>query len=198
MGGFTANLQVTSLNATFNTVETTAAEGRAMGLGVQFATGPLAIVAAFDKRDENRSDAGGLNGEDTAWLAGVRYRIGPVTLGFTYTDLEADDGVGGVVARTAWNLAGEWQIGAGAIRVGYANADDTEVNGSDVTDTGAVQYQVGYWHNLSKRTKVYAAYVKLDNDSAGVYNLTGLAAGGANVFPGDSADVVAVGMFHSF
>jgi len=204
MGGFTASLQVTSLNATFNAVETAAVEGRAMGLGAQFATGPLAVVAGYDKRDENRADGGLINSEDTAWLLGVRYRIGPVTLGFTYTNIEADDGAGTVVERPAWNLAGEWQIGAGAIRVGYALADDTDVNGATVNSSGAKQYQIGYWHNLSKRTKAYAAYVKLDNDSNGIYNLTGLSAGSSlsaanlGVFPGDSADAVAVGLFHSF
>lgn len=198
MGGFTASLQFTSLNATFNAAETSNTEGRVMGLGAQFATGPLAIVAALDKRDENRADTPGISAEDQAWLLGVRYRIGPVTLGFTYTNLEADDGVGTKLERAAWNLAGEWQIGAGAIRAGYALADDMDVNGTSVDSSGAKQYQIGYWHNLSKRTKVYAAYVKLDNDSNGVYNLTGLSAGAANVFPGDSADVVAVGMFHSF
>jgi len=111
-----------------------------------------------------------------------------------------------VVERPAWNLAGEWQIGAGAIRVGYALADDTDVNGATVNSSGAKQYQIGYWHNLSKRTKLYAAYVKLDNDSFGQYNLTGLNAGPAGlstttslgVKPGDSADVVAFGIFHTF
>ena len=199
MGGFMASAQITTLNATFNTAETTVAEGRVIGLGAQYATGPLAVVAAYDSRDENRATGGLLQSEDTAWLLGVRYRIGPVTLGFTYTDLEADNGAGTVTARTAWNLGGEWALGTGgAIRAGYALAGDREVNGSDVSDTGAKQYQIGYFHNLSKRTKVYAAYVKLDNDSLGVYNLTALSAGAANVFPGDSADVVAFGMFHTF
>jgi len=206
MGGFTASLQFTSLNATANQLETSNTEGRAMGLGVQFATGPLAVVAALDRRDENQSTIGGADGKDQAWLAGVRYRIGPVTLGFTYTDLSIEDGLGNELARTAWNLAGEWQIGAGAIRAGYALADDLEFNGTSASDTGAVQYQIGYWHNLSKRTKVYAAYVKLDNDSFGQYNLTGLNAGPAGlstttslgVKPGDSADVVAFGIFHTF
>jgi predicted porin len=198
MGGFTVSAQFTSLAATRDATEVTVAEGRVIGLGAQFATGPLAVVAAYEKRDENRADTVNVNAEDTGWLIGVRYRIGPVTLGLTYTDLEADNGTGTVIARNAWNLAGEWQIGAGAIRAGYALADDTDVNGATVSSSGAKQYQIGYWHNLSKRTKAYAAYVKLDNDSAGVYNLTGLAAGGTNVFPGESADVVAFGLFHTF
>jgi len=197
MGGFTGSVQFTSLQATRNATEATVAEGRVVGLGGQYATGPLAVVAAYETRDENRSTGGTVASDDTAWLAGVRYRIGPVTLGFTYTDMETDNGAGTTVERTAWNIAGEWQIGAGAIRVGYALADDREGT-VKVANSGAKQYQVGYWHNLSKRTKVYGAYAKLDNDSAGVYNLTGLSAGAANVFPGDSADVVAFGLFHTF
>jgi predicted porin len=196
MGGFTGSVQFTSLQATRNAVETAVAEGRVIGLGGQFATGPLAVVAAYETRDENRSTGGTVASDDTAWLIGARYRIGPVTLGLTYTDMETDNGAGTTVERTAWNLAGEWQIGAGAIRAGYALADDREGT-VKVANSGAKQYQIGYWHNLSKRTKAYAAYAKLDNDSAGVYNLTGLSTG-TNVFPGDSADVVAFGLFHSF
>jgi predicted porin len=202
MGGFTGYVQFTTLQATVNAVESAAAvaEGRVLGLGGMFATGPLAIVAAYEVRDENRATFSpqNVNSEDTAWLIGARYRIGPVTLGLTYTDLESDSGTGTVVSRTAWNLAGEWQIGAGAIRAGYALADDRETNGTSASDSGAVQYQIGYWHNLSKRTKVYAAYVKLDNDSFGVYNLTALTTGASNVKAGDSADVVAFGIYHTF
>jgi len=197
MGGFTASAQVTTTNAAFNQLDSAAVKGRAMGLGAQFATGPLAIVAALDRRDENRSELGGPDGKDQAWLAGVRYRIGPVTLGFTYTDLSVEDGAGLEATRTAWNLAGEWQIGAGAIRVGYANADSIEVNGTELADTGATQMQIGYWHNLSKRTKVYAAYVKLDNDDNAAYNLTGLTTGDIAT-GGESASVLAFGIFHTF
>jgi len=198
MGGFTGSLQFTSLQATRNALETAVAEGRAIGIGGQYAMGPLAVVAAYEKDDENRASGLTSSSEDTAWLIGARYKFGPVTVGFTYTDLETDNGAGTTVERTAWNLAGEWQITpAGAIRVGYALADDLEGTVKKPS-SGAKQYQIGYWHNLSKRTKVYGAYVKLDNDSAGVYNLTALSAGTANVFPGDSADVVAFGLFHTF
>lgn len=199
MGGFTGNLQFTSLQATRDAVATAVAEGRVVGLGGQYAMGPLAVVAAIETRDENRATtATNRNSEDQAWLIGVRYVLGPVKLGFTYTNLETDSGTGTVVERTAWNLAGEWQITpAGAIRVGYAQADDREGT-TKVSNSGAKQYQIGYWHNLSKRTKAYAAFVKLDNDSAGTYNLTALSAGAGNVKPGDSADVVAFGIFHTF
>jgi predicted porin len=197
MGGFTVAAQFTSLQATRDAAETVVAEGRVIGLNAQYATGPLAVVAAYEKRDENRSTAGTAPGEDSAWLVGASYVIGPVKLGLTYTSLETDNGIGTTVERTAWNIAGEWTIGAGRIRAGYALADDREGTVT-VASSGAKQYQIGYWHNLSKRTQVYAAYVKLDNDSAGTYNLTGLSAGAGNVFPGDSADVVAFGLFHTF
>jgi predicted porin len=199
MGGFSLSAQFTTLGATRDALSTTVAEGRVIGLGGQYATGPLAVVAAYEKDDENRATGSTPSSEDTAWLIGVSYVLGPVKLGFTYTSMETDNGTGTKVERPAWNLAGQWQLGGPhSIKFGYAVADDRETNGVKAADSGAVQYQISYWNALSKRTDFYVAYVKLDNDNAGTYNLTGLAAGAGSVFPGDSADVIGVGLFHKF
>ena len=205
LGGFTISLQATSLQTTFNATTGTVAEGRKLGLGGQYATGPIAVAAAIEKRDENcaaatgcSTSAGTLTSDDSsAWLVGATYVFGPVKLGLTYTDMETKI-AGTTVERTAWNIAGEWKIsGPGLIRFGYALADDLEGT-VKVPSSGAKQYQISYLHNFSKRTQGYLGYVKLDNDSAGTYNLSGLSAGAANVFPGDSADAVAVGLSHTF
>jgi len=201
MSGFQINAQFTTLQATLNTTEGpgVAAEGRRLGLGAQYASGPLAIVLAMDKQEENRAVGGTVDSEDNAVLVGVSYVFGPIKVGLTYAQMEADAGGGATLERNAWNLAADWRLGGpGTIRFGYAMAEDVDVGGTSVDSSGAKQYQISYLHALSKRTTATIGYVKLDNDSAGTYNLTGLDFGPANVFPGDSASAFVLGLSHSF
>jgi predicted porin len=204
MGGFSLNLQITTAQATLNELETTVAKGRVIGVGAQYATGPLAIVAAYSVKDENQSSGGTLASEDKAWLVGASYVFGPVKVGATYTMRESDDGAGSQSERAGWNLAADWKITpSGTIRLGFAVADDLKSTGAVAvagsgSSTGAKQWQVGYNHNLSRRTVIGVAYVKLDNDSNGTLNLTDQVNGPADVFPGASADAIVLNLTHSF
>ncbi len=77
------------------------------------------------------------------------------------------------------------------LNVGVAGDD----SGTD--DTAGKQYTLAYNYNLSKRSKVYAYYTKIDNDSA---RSTG--GGGAYSFLGSPAGLdissVALGIRHNF
>ncbi|MCV6071394.1 porin, partial [Escherichia coli] len=50
----------------------------------------------------------------------------------------------------------------------HANFGYAGKNG-DVTDSKANQFTLGYNYNLSKRTKVYAFYTRLNDGDAGLY-----------------------------
>jgi predicted porin len=72
---------------------------------------------------------------------------------------------------------------------------------------GVKQFSLGYDHNLSKRTTVYALYTKLSNDSGSAYQLStasdvggasSIAAPGGIAAPGASPSAFALGMRHSF
>jgi predicted porin len=174
LGGFTVNAQVSTTNAAMDTLSTnTAAKGRITAIGGQFATGPLAVVAGYEKRDDNRSDAGTANAKDTAWAAGATYVFGPFKAGLTLTNIEFDDGAGSVVERAAWGLAGTYRTGPHLITLGYTLADDVDFNGASQSDTGANQIVIAYNYLLSKRTNVGVGYSQVDNDDFGAYNLTG-------------------------
>jgi predicted porin len=206
LGGFSGSLQFTALNATRDAAETSNTEGRNTSLSGQYMAGPLAVVAGYEKGEENcavtatcAAGAGTVSDKATGWLLGASYVFGPVKVGLTYTQIEVQLGAT-KTERPAFNIAAEWAIGGPhSLRVGYAAADDVEVNGSKQSDTGAAQVQIRYNYAFSKRTAVYAAYVKMDNKAAGTFNLTGLTAGStAAVTPGDDADVIAFGLSHSF
>jgi predicted porin len=54
-----------------------------------------------------------------------------------------------------------YALGANEFHLNYGWADDY----SKVNDSGATQWTVAYGYNLSKRTRVYAFYTKLDGDA---------------------------------
>jgi len=215
LGGFSGSLQFTALNQTRDAIDVaapagvTVVEGRNISLSGQYMAGPLAVVAGYEKGDENCAGTAGncaasatttVNDEATGWLIGASYVFGPIKVGITYTNLEVKI-AGTTKERPAWNLAGEWMMGGPhSLRVGYAQADDLDINGATQASSGAKQYQVRYNYAFSKRTAGYAAYVKVDNDTNGTFNLTGLTAGSSTtaVKPGDSADVIAFGLSHTF
>jgi predicted porin len=195
MGGFTARAQMTSTNAQFDKTAT-GLKGRIIGFGADYTGGPLTVAFGYDRADDNTSvSAGGGNGsKDTSWGLGATYAFGPVKGGLTYTRSKAEDGLGADLKKSAWNLGVDWKIsGPGTVRVGYTQASDFKGT-AGAPDTGAKQWQIGYNHALSKRTTAGIAYVKLDNDSAGDYNLTGrtLDASGRN------ASAVVFSLTHTF
>ena len=53
-------------------------------------------------------------------------------------------------------------MGASEFHANYGNRGDT----NDVDGTGANQFTVGYNYNLSKRTKLYTYYTRLDTEIA--------------------------------
>ena len=60
---------------------------------------------------------------------------------------------------------------------------------SKVDDSAATQWTLGYNYNLSKRTKVYTYYTKINNKKAAEYG-TGVA--------GDDFSSFALGVRHNF
>jgi hypothetical protein len=72
------------------------------------------------------------------------------------------------------------------------------VAGVSGSDTGATLYQIGYKYGFSKRTVGTIGYVKIDNDTNGVYNLTDMASGSANIALGQSASAWVLSLSHAF
>ena len=193
-GGFMANAQYTTTNRAVDELSSVAeAKGRKVSLGGIYSGGPLVITAGWAKHDDNQSVGGAAGDEDTAWAIGATYTFGPVKAGLTYTDQELEVGPDSL-KRKSWNAALDWRIaGPHMVRFGYTSAGDYK-GSLGASDTGADQWQVGYHHFLSKRTNLGVSYVRVNNDSAGSYNLTGL----SNDVLGDDASVFVFHMYHRF
>jgi len=217
LGGFSGSLQITTKQASLDNGDLSAAgaetDGRIYSLSGQFATGPVTVVAAYTKNERNRATGGGgvatpgnVDAEDTAILVGAIGTFGPFQVGLTWARRETDNTPTTSGKRDGYNLAGTWAIGGPhSLIAAYSVAGDLKGNlaGLSGSDTGAVQYQIGYKYGFSKRTVGTVGYVKLDNKNNGVYNLTDMASGTASatnpgVQLGESASAFVLSLTHSF
>jgi predicted porin len=63
-------------------------------------------------------------------------------------------------SQTVWRLSGMYTLGASEFHLAGGRAGDLGGN-----NTGAKQYTIGYNYNLSKRTKIYTYYNRVNNDA---------------------------------
>ncbi len=147
------------------------------------------------------------NGTKHGFDLAANYNLGPVALGAGYSRVDDDyqgairaamtfgqftvggyfqrnhyDGVGN---RNNVRLAGMYALGASEFHLNVGRAG----NIGGASNTGATQWTVGYNYNLSKRTKAYAFYTKVDNKANATYMTGG---------PGVDFSSVAVGLRHNF
>ena len=156
-------------------------------LAANYNTGPLHLGAGYSSADSN-------------WQASLRglYTIGQFTLGAYYQrNKDANQlAPGGLGSRNNFRLSGMYALGASEfhVNVGHANS------WSNASDSAATQWTLGYNYNLSKRTKVYTYYTRINNDSGSSYlnggsTISSLrASGGA----GKDFSSFAVGIRHNF
>ena len=118
---------------------------------------------------------------EKAWKLGASYKSGPIRGSFIYEKTSDDFAISR--GHKAWSLAGGYMLNASnEVKLAYTKVNDLD----GIASSGAKQWVIGLDHILSKRTKMYAEYTKLKNDTAASYGLLG--AGGNN-----TAGVVAGG-----
>ena len=182
-----SGLQLGALYGTKNDTDTDALTRSAyIQLGANYANGPFAAALTYARLNKGTADSAAQD-----WTVGATYDFKVAKL---YAAYELSQNVG---ANEDDN--GLWTLGAripvtkaGTLSVSYSQADN------DVKDTDTAGWQIGYDHNLSKRTTVYAAYMRLVNDDAGVV----VPHSRYGSFTGNSADEsyngVTVGIRHLF
>ena len=139
----------------------TGSQGRYAGARLGFASGPFNIAAAYGQTD-GTSPPGFLGGavpDVKDWNIGGQWDFGVAKLMAVYDDARYEGDVAGTAKLKSWTVGGLIPVGAGEIRLSYGQAKlDTAGN-----DPRADQWAVGYVHNLSKRTALYATYASLKN-----------------------------------
>lgn len=127
---------------------------------------------------------------------GLGYTLDALQLNVAYEKNQSSILGSDKFGRSNWYLSGKYRFGNNNVKLAYSHAGII----GGVANTGASQVSVGYDHDLSKHTIVYALYTKLFNDSGANYNLTsaGSTAGGAAVALGNNPYGYAIGMRHNF
>jgi len=145
-------------------------------LAANYNTGPVHLGAGYSRV-----------GSD--WQASLRalYTFGQFTVGGYYQRSHQDSTRLGWMNgnRNNFRLSGMYTLGASEFHVNVGRAGKW----SDVDNSAATQWTLGYNYNLSKRTKVYGYYTKVNN-SAGAAYMTGVAGADFSSF--------ALGVRHNF
>lgn len=142
--------------------------GRTIDLAANYAIGPVQLGAGYQRLNTT--------GQKQFAVRGL-YEIGSFVVG-AYVQRDTDAYASG--KRTTSRLSGMYTFGSSELHLNFGNAGEY----SNVADSGAKQFTVAYNYNLSKRTKVYSFYTKVD-------------AAAGNTYLGDFSSF-AVGIRHNF
>ena len=139
-------------------------------LAANYNLGALHLGAGYSQVDDDKQ-------------LGLRalYTFGQFTVGGYYQ--RNDEDVAGT--RNNYRLSGMYALGASEFHVNVGRA----AKWSNIADSAATQWTLGYNYNLSKRTKAYAYYTKVDNKNGASY-MSGAA--------GDDFSSFALGVRHNF
>ena len=150
IGGFT-------LEAAVSPHEQTSGGKHAFDLAANYNMGALGLGAGYSQLDDAKQLALRAN-----------YTTGPFVIGGYY---QRDEN--GVIAnagkRDTVRISGAYMMGASEFHLNVGRAGKYD----NIANSAATQYTLAYNYNLSKRTKVYTYYTKVDNKVNAAYG-TGL------------------------
>lgn len=160
-------------------------------LGLMYENGPIYVGYGYE-RHNNEGSVVALS-ETTGNKLGVGFAGDGFKVGLIY-DKISESGADTINDRAAWYLNGQINAGPGAVKLAYGKANDAKGN----ADTGATSWTVGYDYPMSKRTKLYALYQKVDNDAAAAYGVATSQGGAAAPAAGRDPSIWSFGVRHSF
>jgi predicted porin len=154
-------------------------DGRHIGLRLGYGAGPFNVAFGIGNTDY-------ATGDYRVWNIGGQWDFGlaKVMAQFNRDQFRAV----GNPRQSTWLIGALVPVGAGEVRASFGRAN---VSG---TSNDADQIALGYVHNLSKRTAVYASWARLNNKGTGTAFNNGL----ATLTPGGNTSGLDLGVRHSF
>jgi predicted porin len=181
IGGFQAKLMTALANyqqAPTGGVPSGLPTPQEYSLSLAFVQGPFSVGAGYDAHKGLRpGTAAGAdpNPKDTAWQLGAKFNMGIAEIGAAYESISygANNGSlttpAGKMDVPSWAVNGRFNLGPGALWASYSKTDAKSCStslttiGSAACGVQAKMYALGYDYVLSKRTKLYVSYAKIDN-----------------------------------
>ncbi|MDM0033786.1 porin [Variovorax sp. J22P271] len=143
--------------------------GRYVGGRGGYANGPLDVALAYSETAISDDFFAGTTTTVKFWNLGASYDLGAVKLLGEYSSARAaTDRVHGHLlpwrdpVAKGWVLGATAPVGPGLIRVAYSTFQFTRLMGA-TPEPEASQIAIGYVHNLSKRTALYATAARVSN-----------------------------------
>ncbi len=157
----------------------------AFDASLNYANGPLGLGLGYTQA---KTETAAFDVKQQQLGLRASYAIGDLTLGAYYQYYKADADLFDT-KRHAYRLAAMYTLGASEFHanVGRAQSYKGDLDGAK---TSATQWTLGYNYNLSKRTKVYGYFTKINNGNDVAY--------GPYVGTGDNFRSIAVGVRHLF
>lgn len=138
-------------------------DGNGLALRAGWANGPVNVALAA-------SQTKFLNADIKSWNLGGQYDFG---FGKLLAHVNRDDVKNGNEG-TGWLIGGLIPVGAGEIRLSYSTY---EIDVANAADPRTNKFALGYVHNLSKRTAVYATAAALKNKNGAAQALNNSSTG---------------------
>ena len=151
-------------------------DGTGAGLRVGYAAGPINLAIAVSRTQYAAGDISQNN-------IGGSYDFGRVKLMAQYGRDE-----NGAISARGYQVGGIVKAGAGEFKLGYSMYKTDAARNPE-----ARKVAVGYVHNLSKRTAVYATFARLKNKNGASFALQG-----ATTAPNTSSSGYDLGIRHTF
>ncbi|HQQ70597.1 MAG TPA: porin [Alicycliphilus sp.] len=129
---------------------------RSYDVAWNYAVGALQLGAGYEK-----------NGSAKQFAVRALYEMGPVVLG-GYVQKDTDGYGAGFGNRTTLRFSAAYNMGPSEFHFNVGSAGKY----SKKNDSAAKQMTLGYNYNLSKRTKLYGFYTKVDNNTGVIYGPT--------------------------
>ncbi|MEJ8810626.1 porin [Variovorax ureilyticus] len=145
--------------------------GRYIGARGGYANGPLDVALAYGESTIADDFFDGTTTVLKLWNLGASYDLGTVKLMGEYSNAKAVTDRAHPLHRLAhmpnpgakgWVLGATLPVGPGIIRASYSRIEYTRLLGA-TPEPKASQFALGYVHNLSKRTAMYATVARLSN-----------------------------------
>jgi len=181
-------------------------------MGLKYDNGPIFVGVAYGKLNENNDAPGlstfkvGTDADATEIRVGGSYKFGDASVRALYARTKSE-GSDGELKQNVWGVGGTYNVTAnGKVLAQYYRAADVDgsLGATDLSDTGAKFWVLGYEHSLSKRTTLIAHYAYLKNDSR-TSTVAGAGKGydfgdGATGFTGNDVKLsgVSLGLNHNF
>lgn len=161
--------------------------GTGYGLRLGYGAGPFNVALSYATTETATAGA-----DFNTWNLGGSWDFGMAKAMAQYMR-DSVDGAGADVEGRGWLLGALVPVGAGEIRASYSEYR-LDVNVAGVPDARARKLALGYVHNLSKRTALYATIARVRNNDGAAFTVGGASAGTGN-FNSTGYDI---GIRHSF